>query len=120
MTTLKEKIEIMEWFEEGGEVEVASYADENDWQKCNNPVWNWINMEYRKVSAPVYVPYTFETFPKMPRYCVRKGFVERISLFGYKEDGTWVGSGDPDDFYLYADFLEEFTWGDGKPCGVKQ
>ena len=43
---LKEQIEIMTHYLNGGEVEFK-YPDEPEWVKDNNPSWNWYTFEYR-------------------------------------------------------------------------
>ena len=46
MKTVKEMIEVMEWFEGGGDVE-CSYKECNDWGRASNPLWNWYDYDYR-------------------------------------------------------------------------
>ena len=46
MKTIKEMIEVMEWFEGGGDVE-CSYKECNDWGRASNPLWNWYDYDYR-------------------------------------------------------------------------
>ena len=46
MKTIKEMIEVMEWFEGGGEVE-AYDVGEASWLPVDNPCWNWGSSEYR-------------------------------------------------------------------------
>ena len=45
--TTKEMIEVMEWFENGGEVEyvIKGY---NNWDIVENPIWDWCGFDYRK------------------------------------------------------------------------
>ena len=45
--TVKEMIEVMEWFENGGEVECVHKAYD-DWERATKPLWNWNDYEYRK------------------------------------------------------------------------
>ena len=46
--TIKEMIEVMEWFENGGGVEYIVKDDEyTSWSKCINPIWDWFGFEYR-------------------------------------------------------------------------
>lgn len=44
--TIKEMIEVMEWFEGGGEVECVERGHSN-WEIVNHPCWNWDDFEYR-------------------------------------------------------------------------
>ena len=43
---LKEQIEIMTHYLNGGEVELK-YPDEPEWVKDNKPCWDWDTFEYR-------------------------------------------------------------------------
>ena len=44
--TIKEMIEVMEWFEGGGTVECVERGHSN-WGIVNHPCWNWDDFEYR-------------------------------------------------------------------------
>lgn len=44
--TTKEMIEIMEWFDKGGEVECVEKGYD-DWDRVTRPLWNWDDFEYR-------------------------------------------------------------------------
>ena len=44
--TIKEMIEVMEWFEGGGAIECAEKGYD-DWEININPLWDWNNFEYR-------------------------------------------------------------------------
>ena len=46
--TLKEMIEVMKWFEGGGEVECVEKGYD-DWERINRPLWNWDDFEYRAI-----------------------------------------------------------------------
>ena len=46
--TLKEMIEVMEWFEGGGTVECVGKGYD-DWERTNKPLWNWDDFEYRAI-----------------------------------------------------------------------
>ena len=43
---LKEMIEIMQHFENGGDVEISS-KNGNCWTKITSPSWDWVYHEYR-------------------------------------------------------------------------
>ena len=45
--TLKEKIEVMEWFDNGGEVEFKVNNPYNFEWRASTPNWNWDAFEYR-------------------------------------------------------------------------
>ena len=49
--TLREKIEVMEAFERGEEIEY-SLINNNDWRSICDPVWNWDLYEYRIKPKP--------------------------------------------------------------------
>ena len=44
--TTKEKIEVMEWFDNGGEVECVEKGNDN-WEIVTKPLWNFDDFEYR-------------------------------------------------------------------------
>ena len=44
--TIKEMIEIMEWFEEGGTIEYVGRGYDN-WEIDYDPLWNWDDFDYR-------------------------------------------------------------------------
>lgn len=44
--TIKEMIEVMEWFEGGGDVECVERGHSN-WEIVSHPCWNWDDFEYR-------------------------------------------------------------------------
>ena len=43
---LKEQIEIMTHYLNGGEVECEEYGD-NEWKVTSNPCWDWFDYNYR-------------------------------------------------------------------------
>ena len=44
--TIKEKIEVMEHYENGGEVEYVETGFDG-WEVASHPTWNWYDYEYR-------------------------------------------------------------------------
>ena len=44
--TLKEKIKVMEHYENGGEVECVEKGN-NNWEIVTKPLWNWDDFTYR-------------------------------------------------------------------------
>jgi hypothetical protein len=62
MTTTKEKIKVMQHFDDGGEVEYKNI--DNSWALTNNPSWLWGDASYRVKATSEYIPFTAETFPK--------------------------------------------------------
>ena len=54
--TTKEMIEVMEWFDNGGEVEYIVKDDEyTSWSNCVNPIWDWFEFEYRIKKSKVMI-----------------------------------------------------------------
>ena len=49
--TTKEKIEVMEAFERGEEIEITKYGY-NAWRVAKNPSWGWNDHEYRIKTEP--------------------------------------------------------------------
>lgn len=47
MKTTKEMIEVMQHFDNGGEIEYAYYLSENIWKSANCPNWDWSTTNYR-------------------------------------------------------------------------
>ncbi len=47
--TIKEMIEVMEWFDNGGEVELKRrFENDTEWRKLLGiPTWNWDDFDYR-------------------------------------------------------------------------
>lgn len=56
--TLRKKIEVMESFERGDKIEVADLTRGLHipwWQNATNPLWNWIDYDYRVKPKPKQV-----------------------------------------------------------------
>lgn len=55
MKTIKEMIEVMEWFDKGGKVERVEKGSDN-WVIADNPQWNWCDYEFRikKLTYPMW------------------------------------------------------------------
>ena len=45
---LKEMIKVMQHYDNGGEI-IYKVKDDEDcsWRKCNNPIWDWFEFEYK-------------------------------------------------------------------------
>ena len=45
---LKEMIKVMQHYDNGGEI-IYKVKDDEDcsWMKCNNPIWDWFEFEYK-------------------------------------------------------------------------
>ena len=47
--TIKEMIEVMDWFDNGEDVEVKGKNEEDtEWILASTPSWNWAEFDYRK------------------------------------------------------------------------
>ena len=57
MKTTKEKIEIMQAYDRGEQIQIS--YDNNVWEDVKSPGFNWVNYDYRVKPKPKYVP--FET-----------------------------------------------------------
>lgn len=92
--TTKEMIEVMEWFDKGGEVEIFSICD-NAWIKVSSPTWNWLSCDYRikEYSYPMW----FENIH-------HKGLIIRFDSI---DKGTCVAIGSSD----------KHSWVLGETCG---
>ena len=60
--TIKEMIEIMEWFDKGGEVECVDRGYD-DWGTASHPCWNWDDYDYRikKFQYPMWFKSTLSS-----------------------------------------------------------
>ena len=57
MKTTKEKIEVMQAYERGEQIQFLNIN--NDWKDTESPTWNWCIYDYRVKPKPKYVQ--FET-----------------------------------------------------------
>ena len=57
MKTIQEKIEIMQAYERGDQIQVSD--DSDVWEDIESPGFDWVNCDYRVKPKPKYVP--FET-----------------------------------------------------------
>lgn len=48
--TIKEMIEVMDWFDKGGTI-VYTERGFDDWEINNTPLWDWYNFDYRVVKS---------------------------------------------------------------------
>lgn len=109
MKTTKEKIAIMQAFEDGKKIELYSKTD-NVWYSATSPDWNWAICDYRIKPEHEYVPFTFEDAEFLIGKTVRCKSHDYVALIiSVTKEGTSV-----DDF---KPLLEDFTFLDGSPCG---
>ena len=74
MKTIKEMIEVMQAYESGEQIEC--FNDE-EWKYVKNPVWDWLNNNYR-VKQKKYVP--FDTAEEFLAACRKHGENVRCKL----------------------------------------
>lgn len=112
--TIQEKIEVMQAFADGKQIQFKPKTYEHDWIDSKNPDWDWLDKDYRIKPEPevIYRPY--------------KDFAEFRT--DWEKHGGWAKD-DRDCSYVMLHSFEcaiaeclmvHFTWADdGTPCGVK-
>lgn len=109
MKTTKEKIAIMQAYEDGKKIEICRKT-ENVWYNAILPDWNWAACDYRIKSEPECVPFTFEDADFLIGKSVRHKTNNWVELITYC-DKTDTSS------CIYEDLLRDYTFLDGSPCG---
>ena len=125
MKTTKEKIEIMQAYDRGEQIQIkGSSIDWIDIIDIVSPKWDWINYDYRVKPKPKYVPFeTPDEFleaqrvhgevledkkngVKMTAYVNKNGIVACAKFFS----NTWMVSS-------LQNILRDYRFKDGTPCG---
>ena len=131
MKTTKEMIEVMQAYDRGEQIECFNT---NKWKDVKNPVWDWLNNNYR-VKQKKYVPFDTaeEFFAAQRKHGYRligiddeiitndispKAHDISITLDGHvflHIEGNW----NHDCSYLgdLEDLFEDYKFIDGTPCG---
>lgn len=118
--TTQEKIEIMQAFFEGKEVEYANKGSKywNDLSFKIEPTWNWEANNYRIKPKLTYIPFTFEDREMFREKWMKykfginsEVFINFINEWKVGVDGT---------YYSYYELFDLFTFIDGTPCGKLQ
>ena len=82
--TLREKIETMEAFERGEEIELKQ--SDNDWIVHNSPSWDWINNSYRIKPKPKQVvvieKWLLKHKTKEDQYTIEEGNAKEMETWG--------------------------------------
>lgn len=122
MKTIREKIEIMQAYERGEQIEFIYEGME--WRNASNPAWDWNHFDYRVKPKTKYIPFdTAEEFLVAQR--VRGETVEdkesgkRINLYVNK-NGTVVGTELLSNIWIISNLQNIFRcyqFKDGTPCG---
>lgn len=120
--TTREKIEVMQAYEDGKEIEFRSAHTEEVWMRCFKAIWNWEKFEYRVKPDPKpeseYVPYDSATEVEKDKWVVNRntGVMYRIVTLD-KNDNTVLLSGNG---WVYpSDLFKNFMYEDGTRCGKK-
>ena len=124
MKTIKEKIEVMQAYERGEQIECF---DDGAWKYVKNPVWDWLHNNYR-VKQKKYVPFDApEEFLAAQRkhgcglITIEDG-VQKAHDISITLDGLVYEHGEDQWACTYlGDFedllLEDYKFEDGTPCG---
>lgn len=134
MKTTKEKIEVMQAFEDGKKIEYYRYDSyDNAWFPTENPTWDWLNYDYRVKEEPKYRPYE-NTEEMINDFCERSGakrspmgdpfiYVKikenecKDIITSYDDKYTTVRVGTA--WFRLDRIFEDCTYIDGSPCGKK-
>ena len=121
MKTTKEKIEVMQAYERGEQIQTKCYSI--DWIDIVSPNWDWINYDYRVKPKKTFVPFeTAEEFLAAQRKhnkTVRckadnhlfRSFVNECGDIALVNAGGYSLNENIGDIYGRYEFL------DGTPCG---
>lgn len=109
MKTTKEKIAIMQAFEDGKKIELYSKTD-NVWYNATSPDWNWATCDYRINPEHEYVPFTFEDAEFLIGKIVKHKTASEVFMLVRIGFDNVVG-------ISYKGFLENYVFLDGSPCG---
>ena len=125
MKTTKEMIEVMQAYDRGEQIECFN---DKQWKDVNNPIWDWLNNDYRVMPKKKYVPFhTAEEFLAAQRkhggdalITIEDGVLKKhdisVSLDGSVYDH--IDDGSVDYIGYFEDLLlEDYKFADGTPCG---
>ena len=124
MKTTKEKIEVMQAYERGEQIEVNYlYINKDYWIACGTPIWDWAKCDYR-VKKKVYVPFdTAEEFLEAQRehgeFIENKESGEKMNAYVDK-NGIVILSTALNCTYTFESLRTLFgcyKFSDGTPCG---
>lgn len=137
--TTKEMIEVMQAYERGEQIEYReaygsiSNKDEWDdsWYEVDEPIWNWVDWDYRVKPKPTYRPYkNADEFLSAQKehgmYLHHDDFPRWFQLPLFVTDKAVTLSEVHNDNIFYEReitllrLFREFEWQDGTPCGVKE
>ena len=99
--TTKEKIEIMQAYEDGKAIEVSCYGH-NEWEDTYDPSWDWRTFNYRVKPEEKYIPYE-NTAEMVKDYCKRTDNI----LIGSSIPIIWIRDKNNKGAYLISAFYEK-------------
>ena len=121
MKTTKQMIEVMQAFERGEKIE-AFYN--GVWEDIYIPEWSWGLRDYRIKPKPKYVPFdTAEEFLAANRkhgLIIPIGYEDKKLIAHVDKDGVLMLCNKRNDrivWVMFEEFLRDFKFEDGTPCG---
>jgi hypothetical protein len=116
MTSLKEKISVMQHHDNGGKVELFS-RNTLDWRSNAHPLWNWDAFDYRKKPEPEYVPFTTSDIEDI----LGKDVFSRGKITGVASNGVLFYTPLGYNHETFDELFRKFKFADGSTCGkIKQ
>lgn len=128
--TTQEKIEVMKAYTEGKKIQARDIGGKYWWnvELPEEPSWDWYHHDYRIKPESTYRPYKdtdemIEDFKRRAEIATNEmslpwiwimskkdGYRYLLSIFGtVTVDGT-----------NFSDLLDDFTYLDGSPCGIRE
>lgn len=113
--TTREKIVVMQAYEDGKEIEFRSAYTEEEWVRCFKAVWNWAEFDYRIKPEPEYVPYDSVTEVDKDKWVKGKasGRLYRIIEIDPSDNTVYLDG----EWYNLRELFKGYK--DGTPCGKK-
>lgn len=124
--TTKEKIAVMQAWEDGKIIQVAN-QNQSDWTDMDNnivnPMWNWQIMKYRIKPEPKLRPYKnakefLHAQKEHGMYVIFSNLSEYILAIPNCIDNESVIVEDEE--YTYKQCLDSLKWQDDSPCGIME
>jgi len=128
--TTKEKIEVMQAFLDGKDVQRKDIQRKlslngDGWSDfTGEPIWNWLEFDYRIKPTPKYRPYSKVNGDWLGRKVIYKktdSELEMLISTIMKNNKILLSGSDGITYYKHYIYFEEFyndyTWADGSPCG---
>lgn len=116
--TTSEMAAVMMAYEHGKKIEFKGKMEsELQWRSCE-PLWNWIDCDYRVKPEPKYVPYDNVTEVEKDKWVKSKskGILSRIVGLDASDSDGAVGL-HYGGWCSLKELFEYYTYEDGTPCG---